>query len=112
MQHTRREFLTAVAACSAAAASRSSAIASARPAAPDDLTRLSLIDVSALVRARKVSPVELTSACLARIERSNPALNAFITVTTDAALAQARSAESEIRQGRWRGPLHGVPIAL
>src|SRR4030095_14066551 len=77
-----------------------------------DPTSLSLIDVSALVRSRKVSPVELTNACLARIERLNPQLNAFITVTSDAALAQARSAESEIRQGKWRGPLHGVPIAL
>jgi aspartyl-tRNA(Asn)/glutamyl-tRNA(Gln) amidotransferase subunit A len=109
---TRRDFLAAVAACGAAAASRSSAIASALAPAPDDPTRLSLTEVSALVRARKVSPVDLTKACLAQIERLNPVLNAFITVTSEAALAQARDAETEIRRGRWRGPLHGVPIAL
>jgi aspartyl-tRNA(Asn)/glutamyl-tRNA(Gln) amidotransferase subunit A len=65
-----------------------------------------------LVRRKAVSPVELTQACLARIERLNPALNAFITVTADEALRQARDAEAEIRKGKWRGPLHGVPIAL
>ena len=50
-------------------------------------------------------------ACLARIERLNPVLNALITVTSDEALQQAREAEAEIRKGGWRGPLHGVPIA-
>ena len=65
-----------------------------------------------MVRTRAVSPVELTRACLDRIERHDPALNAFITVTAEAALAQARQAEAEVMQGAWRGPLHGVPIAL
>jgi aspartyl-tRNA(Asn)/glutamyl-tRNA(Gln) amidotransferase subunit A len=50
--------------------------------------------------------------CLARIEALNPSLNAFITVTAESALAQARLAESEIQSGNWRGPLHGIPIAL
>jgi aspartyl-tRNA(Asn)/glutamyl-tRNA(Gln) amidotransferase subunit A len=49
---------------------------------------------------------------LSRIERLNPKLNAFITVTGDSALNEARHAESEIRQGNWRGPLHGIPVAL
>jgi aspartyl-tRNA(Asn)/glutamyl-tRNA(Gln) amidotransferase subunit A len=49
---------------------------------------------------------------LSRIERLNPKLNAFITITADSALAQAREAEKEIQQGRWSGPLHGIPIAL
>jgi aspartyl-tRNA(Asn)/glutamyl-tRNA(Gln) amidotransferase subunit A len=79
---------------------------------PSRLTRLSLAEASELLRAGKVSPVELTQACLRRIEELNPKLNAFITVTADAALAQAREAEAELRQGRWKGPLHGVPIAL
>jgi aspartyl-tRNA(Asn)/glutamyl-tRNA(Gln) amidotransferase subunit A len=65
-----------------------------------------------LLRRRAVSPVELTLACLARIERLNPTLNAFITVTAEQALQQAREAEAEIQRGRWRGPLHGVPLAL
>jgi len=54
----------------------------------------------------------LTQACISRIERLNPQLNAFITVSTESALAQARQAEAEIHQGRWRGALHGIPIAL
>jgi aspartyl-tRNA(Asn)/glutamyl-tRNA(Gln) amidotransferase subunit A len=65
-----------------------------------------------LVRSRKVSPLDLTRACLDRIHRLNPLLNAFITVTAKEALSQAREAEVEIRQGRWRGPLHGIPIGL
>jgi len=64
------------------------------------------------LRRKEVSPVELTRACLERIEKLNPALNAFITVTAESALAEARAAESEISRGEWRGPLHGIPVAL
>src|SRR5579864_5623995 len=64
------------------------------------------------IRRREVSPVEITQECLERIERLNPGLNAFITVTAESALAQARLAEGEILRGEWRGPLHGVPVAL
>jgi aspartyl-tRNA(Asn)/glutamyl-tRNA(Gln) amidotransferase subunit A len=77
-----------------------------------DLARLSLSEAAELVRTRAVSPVELTEACLRRIERLNPQLNAFITVTTESALAEARAAEAEIHAGRCRGPLHGIPLAL
>src|ERR1700716_1092480 len=80
--------------------------------ASDDLTRTSIREVADLVRKKKVSPVELTTACLARIDRINPALNAFITITAESALEQAREAEVEVQRGKWRGPLHGVPIAL
>ena len=73
---------------------------------------LTLAEVSELVRAKKVSPVELTQACLAQIERLDRRLNAFITVTAEAALAEARAAETQIARGAWRGPLHGIPIAL
>jgi aspartyl-tRNA(Asn)/glutamyl-tRNA(Gln) amidotransferase subunit A len=78
----------------------------------DDLTRMSIREAADLVRKKKVSPVELTTACLARINRFNPALNAFITITAESALNQAREAETEMKRGQWRGPLHGVPIAL
>jgi aspartyl-tRNA(Asn)/glutamyl-tRNA(Gln) amidotransferase subunit A len=78
----------------------------------DDLTRLSIREVADLVSKKKVSPVELTKACLARIDRANPALNAFITITAESALSQAREAEDEVQHGKWRGPLHGIPIAL
>jgi aspartyl-tRNA(Asn)/glutamyl-tRNA(Gln) amidotransferase subunit A len=77
----------------------------------NDLTSLTLQQASQLVRKKCVTPVELTRACLERIERLNPKLNAFITVTAEQALAQALRLENELRRGRWRGPLHGIPIA-
>jgi aspartyl-tRNA(Asn)/glutamyl-tRNA(Gln) amidotransferase subunit A len=73
---------------------------------------LTILEVAPLLRTKTVSPQELTRTCLERIERLDPALNAFITVSTESALAEARAAESEIARGEWRGPLHGVPIAL
>lgn len=73
---------------------------------------LTLTEAAEQVRTRRISPVELTRECLERIERLNPLLNAFITVTADLALQQARRAESEIMAGKWRGPLHGVPVAI
>jgi len=81
-------------------------------AQPRDLTTLTLKQASDLLRRRDVSPVELTEACLARIERHERAINAFITVTREQALAAAREIEVELRRGRPRGPLHGIPIAL
>jgi len=77
-----------------------------------NVSQLGLSEASELVRNKKVSPVELTHECLSRIERLNPKLNAFITVTADSALAEARHAEAEIQHDGWRGPLHGIPIAL
>jgi aspartyl-tRNA(Asn)/glutamyl-tRNA(Gln) amidotransferase subunit A len=77
-----------------------------------DLATLTLKQASDLLRRRDVSPVELTEACLARIDRHEPAINAFITVTREQALATARELEEEIRRGRRRGPLHGIPFAL
>jgi aspartyl-tRNA(Asn)/glutamyl-tRNA(Gln) amidotransferase subunit A len=64
------------------------------------------------LRRKEISPVELTRGCLYRIEKLNPLLNAFITVTAETALKEARQAEDEITRGHWRGPLHGVPVAL
>lgn len=69
-------------------------------------------ELSRQVRRREISPVELTRACLKRIEELNPSLNAFITVMGESALAEARQTEEEIARGAWRGPLHGIPIAL
>jgi aspartyl-tRNA(Asn)/glutamyl-tRNA(Gln) amidotransferase subunit A len=77
-----------------------------------ELIDLSIRDASEMVRGKKVSPVELTKACLAQIEKLNPTLNAFITVTAESAAAEARAAEAAIQRGKWRGPLHGIPIAL
>lgn len=77
-----------------------------------ELTDLPLIAASELLRARKLSPVEYLLAFLARIDRYDGALNAFIDVDRDGAFAAARAAEREIAQGEWRGALHGIPVAL
>ena len=77
-----------------------------------ELPLLDLSDVSRAVQKKEVSPVELTQACLARIEKLNPHLNAFITVTGTEALDAARKAEAEIARGEWKGPLHGIPLAV
>jgi len=77
-----------------------------------DPTQLTLTELGAAFRARRLSPVEATRACLDRIARLDPELHAFITVTGELALDRARAAEAELAAGRDRGPLHGVPIAL
>jgi aspartyl-tRNA(Asn)/glutamyl-tRNA(Gln) amidotransferase subunit A len=79
---------------------------------PTELTRLTLVEAMGMLRRGAVSPVELTQAFIARIERLNSALNAFISVTDEQALQQAREAEAQIQRGQWRGPLHGMPLAL
>jgi len=77
-----------------------------------DLAGLTIRQASDLLRGKSVSPVDLTRACLARIEKYQPVLNAFITVTGDGALADARRKEAELQHGKPRSPLHGIPIAL
>lgn len=71
-----------------------------------------LAEASELIRSRKISPVELVRECLDVINRLNPKLNAFITVTAESALAEAQNAEREIKSGNWRGTLHGIPVGL
>jgi Asp-tRNA(Asn)/Glu-tRNA(Gln) amidotransferase A subunit family amidase len=71
-----------------------------------------LLEIGDAIRTGKLSPIDLTEQCLARIEQLNPRVNAFITVTPELARQQAGLAEAEIREGRWRGPLHGIPIGL
>src|SRR5882724_1377074 len=84
----------------------------ARGQASGDLAALSLTEASARIRTRSVTPTQLTEACLARVATYNPKLNAFITVLREQALAQARELEAEQRSGKFRGPLHGIPVAL
>src|SRR5215213_267016 len=76
-----------------------------------DLAYLSVADGAALLRAKKLSPVEWTKALLDRIAAIDSSYNAFLVVTADQALAQAKTAEAEIAKGQWRGPMHGVPYA-
>ena len=73
---------------------------------------LTISQLADLLRRKQISPVEVTRDCLAQIEKVNPQLNAFITVMAEAAISEARTAETELVRGQWRGPLHGIPIAL
>ena len=68
--------------------------------------------LSQKLRAKEISPVELTQAYLDRIEAVDERVNSYITVTAEVAREMARKAETEITAGRWRGPFHGVPIGL
>jgi aspartyl-tRNA(Asn)/glutamyl-tRNA(Gln) amidotransferase subunit A len=77
-----------------------------------DIPFLTIKEAADRIKTRDLSPVALTTALLERIERLNPLLNAYITVTSDLALEQARNAEAEIEKGLYRGPLHGIPICL
>src|SRR6267378_5758018 len=78
----------------------------------DELHFSTVAQLAERIRTRKLSPVELVHAYLERIAALEPQLNAFITVTADLALQQARVAEQEIAKGRYRGPLHGIPFGL
>ena len=73
---------------------------------------MTIREACAAIRSRRFSVLELTTAALGRIERLNPSLRAFITVTAEPALAAARQADDELAAGRDRGPLHGIPIAI
>ncbi|MGH7840230.1 MAG: amidase family protein, partial [Candidatus Binataceae bacterium] len=72
---------------------------------------LSLGEVAARIREGKLSSSEATRCVLDRIRRHD-ALHAYITVTAESALQAAAAADEEVRAGRWRGPLHGVPVAV
>ena len=87
-------------------------VASQRGAFGQDPAALTLAEASAGIRDGSISPVDLTRACLDRIERLNPKLNAFIRVMAGEALAEARRLEAEQKRGKLRGPLHGIPVAL
>jgi aspartyl-tRNA(Asn)/glutamyl-tRNA(Gln) amidotransferase subunit A len=72
----------------------------------------SISELAPRLRRKEISSVEITRESLARIEKLNPSLNAFITVMAEPALEAAQRAEAEIGRGEWRGALHGVPVAL
>src|SRR5262245_16203276 len=111
MDLTRRAFLAVAA---AVPVSRATSMSFAQPvrAAAGELPHLSLVEAAASIKARRLSPVELTAALLDRIDRLNGSIGAFLTVTREQALAAARTAEQEIARGRYRGPLHGIPFGV
>ncbi len=78
----------------------------------EDLTGLTIESAARLLRSRKISAVELTRATLERIDRLEPTIKAFITVTGDLAMRQARRADRDAARGQRRGPLHGIPVSL
>lgn len=78
--------------------------------AQDEFTFMSAVELAAAIRERKVSPVDLTKSTLARIERLNPRLNAFVTLPSEQALCSAAKAEDAVMRGDRLGPLHGVPL--
>jgi aspartyl-tRNA(Asn)/glutamyl-tRNA(Gln) amidotransferase subunit A len=78
----------------------------------DDIYYLSIEELQHRIRSRDVSSTYIVERCLERIKTLNPRLNAFATVLADQALDQARQAHEEIQRGRWRGPLHGVPVGI
>lgn len=102
MQLTRRAFTVSTIA----------AFAPRLRAASEDLAALSLTEASARIRARTVTPSQLTEACLGRIATFNPKLNCYITVLREQALAAARELDAEQRSGKLRSALHGIPIGL
>ena len=75
----------------------------------EDLAFATVPQLAELIRTRKVSPLELTKMYLARLKRYGPKLLCVVTLTEELALQQAREAESEIKRGKYRGPLHGIP---
>ncbi len=77
-----------------------------------DLCYTPATQLARLIRAKQLSPVELTRAVLERIERLNPVVNAFCTLTADVALQAARAAEQAVMQGGQTGPLHGIPFSI
>jgi aspartyl-tRNA(Asn)/glutamyl-tRNA(Gln) amidotransferase subunit A len=79
---------------------------------PEEVLFGSVRELSEGIRARRLSPVELTEAYLQRLERYGTTLGAVVTITADRAMREARAAEREIAAGRWRGPLHGVPYGV
>ena len=77
----------------------------------NDISAMTLTALSVALKQRKISAVEATRACLTEIEKNQPRINCFISIEAEAALEQASQADREIGQGKWRGALHGVPLA-
>jgi aspartyl-tRNA(Asn)/glutamyl-tRNA(Gln) amidotransferase subunit A len=77
-----------------------------------DLLRMTISEMAPKIKNREVSPVELTEAALSEADRLQPTLNSFIQILHEHAMDQAREAEAAISQGKYLGPLHGIPIGL
>src|SRR5258708_3302142 len=104
MEINRREFIQITA---------GAAVASAYAApASEELAKLTISDASRKIRSGEIRCVELTEACIARAKAYNPMINAYITIMSEQALAQAQALDTEAKAGKFRSPLHGIPVAL
>jgi hypothetical protein len=83
-----------------------------KPAKLEDIAFSRVVDLAPLVRSREISSVDLTGMYIERMKKYSPNLLCLITLTEDLALTQAAEADKEIRAGRYRGPLHGIPFGL
>ncbi|MBT8101058.1 MAG: hypothetical protein KJO82_14985, partial [Gammaproteobacteria bacterium] len=113
---TRRRFLTLTGGVALASVvpgcSRDDHASPSGPAPKDELHYATLTDVAQKIKSRELSPVELTKSLLSRIEAVDSRLKSYVTVTSERALAAARVAEDEIASGVYRGPMHGIPVAV
>ncbi len=110
---SRRDFIRLTAAAAAGATAFPGVAGSESAYAPgDELARLTIAEASKKIRAGEMTCTELTQACLDRAKVYNPKVNAYITIMTEEALAQAKQLDTEAKAGRFRSPLHGIPIAL
>ena len=76
------------------------------------IVRLTISELAPMIESKQISPVEVTEAALAQVDRLQPTLNSFITVLQEQAMAQAKDREREVMRGEYRGPLHGIPIGI
>ena len=76
------------------------------------LVTMTIAELAPKIKAKAISPVELTEAVLAQVDRLQPALNSFITILHEQARRQAREQEAALMRGEYRGPLHGIPIGI
>ena len=76
------------------------------------IVRLTISELAPMIESKQISPVEVTEAALAQVDRLQPTLNSFITVLGEQAMAQAKDREREVMRGEYRGPLHGIPIGI
>jgi amidase len=110
---SRRGFLAILgAAASAGGVSPTVAAAPAVGQGPSELTRATVVQIAGLIRSRKVSSLEVVSACLERIAHVNPRLNAVVLLDADRARDSARAADQALSRGEMKGPLHGVPMTI
>ena len=102
----RRDFVRLTTLAAAA-----SSVTSAAPSS-DDLAKLTNADASKKIRSGELTCTQLTQACLERAKALNPVVNAYITIMNEESLAQAAALDAEAKAGKFRGPLHGIPVAL